>query len=160
MKACSNRDVFWALAGLKYHTTNASGEEIAIKEILKDKSATLESKYFPISLHLEASNVTASYLNQCKNWEFFCSDAENRGVLPVFIHLQDIQSYSMIFNHIQPCSIYLNLFNLFYYITCAYFRQVILSTLPCPQGRWLRWQGPGPTGGGPQIYSLDQSVVD
>jgi len=46
--------------GLKYHTTNASGEEIAIREILKDKTATLESKYFPISLHLEASNVTVA----------------------------------------------------------------------------------------------------
>ena len=48
------------VAGLKYHTTTASGEEIAIKDILKDKTATLESKHFPISLHLEASNVTAS----------------------------------------------------------------------------------------------------
>lgn len=46
--------------GLKYHTTNASGEEIFIKKILKDKTATLESKYFPISLHLEASNVTVA----------------------------------------------------------------------------------------------------
>lgn len=44
--------------GLKYHTTNASGEGIAIKDILKDKTATLESKHFPLSLHMQASNVT------------------------------------------------------------------------------------------------------
>eukprot|EP00438_Fugacium_kawagutii_P013477 Skav208870 [mRNA] locus=scaffold270:52129:58006:- [translate_table: standard] len=46
--------------GLKYHATGANGEEIAIKEILKDKTATLESKHFPISLHMEASNVTVA----------------------------------------------------------------------------------------------------
>jgi len=46
--------------GLKYHTTNASGETIAIKDILKDKTATLETKHFPICLHLQASNVTVA----------------------------------------------------------------------------------------------------
>ena len=44
--------------GLKYHATSASGESIELKEILKDKTATLDSKHFPISLHMQASNVT------------------------------------------------------------------------------------------------------
>ncbi|CAE7257537.1 CMD1 [Symbiodinium natans] len=44
--------------GLKYHAKNAAGETIALKEILKDKTASLDSKNFPITLHLQASNVT------------------------------------------------------------------------------------------------------
>ncbi|CAE7233822.1 CALML5 [Symbiodinium sp. CCMP2592] len=44
--------------GLKYHATNAAGESIALREILKDKTASLDSKHFPITLHLQASNVT------------------------------------------------------------------------------------------------------
>ncbi|CAE7884147.1 CMD1 [Symbiodinium necroappetens] len=44
--------------GLKYHATNAAGESVALREILKDKTASLDSKHFPITLHLQASNVT------------------------------------------------------------------------------------------------------
>ena len=49
------------MPGLKYHTTNGSGETIAIKDILKDKTATLESKHFPICLHLQVGTFCWSF---------------------------------------------------------------------------------------------------
>lgn len=56
---------FWCsdflVPGLKYHTTNGSGETIAIKDILKDKTATLESKHFPICLHLQVGTFCWSF---------------------------------------------------------------------------------------------------
>ena len=40
--------------GLKYHVTNSSGETIAIRAVLKDKSATLDLRQFPIMIHMQA----------------------------------------------------------------------------------------------------------
>ena len=54
--------VRWSLAGLKYHATNAAGESVALREILKDKTASLDSKHFPITLHLQAP-VPSSFLH-------------------------------------------------------------------------------------------------
>ena len=99
----------------------------------------------PMSLPLIWTSVKiGSFSVQMRKIEVYCLYSS---ILKIF---NDIQSYSFFF---------LNLFNLFYHNSLAYFRQVIFSFL----GRWLRWQGPGPIGGGTQIiqiYGLDQSVVD
>ena len=53
---CAQRSL--TAPGLKYHTTNTAGDRIAIKDILKDKSASLDSKQFPLTLHLQARELS------------------------------------------------------------------------------------------------------
>ena len=106
----------------------------------------------------------AARLNKLPGRNMLLSDCSgNRDVWPIFICNSDLSNLFNLFKSIQSIqsiqsilyqsiSIYINL----------YFRWVILShlylKLQYPWGRWLRRQGPWPTGSGTQICKMIKSL--